>query len=1727
MPANFSVQFIVNEKTQSRVLKLTDASSGFTLAKGNFSITFPDGSTRIKTDFTSPDISAPLANISIPAVLDTNNNVITGTYKIDFVALDASNTSYSSSKSFDFNWVKPSNGITNLSDVLIPEVKYQDTTSYSPIGSFTGSVTRTLSASFPTTSEASGGSVSTVSSNLIDMVSSGKYYDGTYTPTSDVLVNYTHSSNSWLTISYIELFTKTFLIKRCPTQIDLINKINTYRGVIEAYKEKNDTQFNILSEQYDLAIALYSHVIARYETSTQDGSEGQLRELLSILEPYSTSYTPQLTRMLPFELASTGSNSFSISDGTNTDQIPLGSILTLSSGNPALTIGVSNNLVTYTPTFGTAINTFAQGNDSRFHSAVTIGTANGLSLASQALSLAAATSSSSGAMSAADKAKLDGIAAGANTGTVTSIGISVPSAFTVSNSPVTTSGTINISATGNPLQYITGAGALATLNTGAVPESGNLYFTNTRSRSAISVSGSLSYDSGTGVISYTTPSETDPVFTASAAFGISSTNISNWNTAYGWGNHASAGYLTSSLASTTYQPLDADLTAIAGLTGTSGLLKKTSANTWSLDTNTYLTSFTETDPIFVASAAYGITNTNISNWNTAYGWGNHASAGYLTSINSSQITTALGYTPENAANKGIANGYASLDGAGLVPSTQLPSYVDDVLEYADLASLPATGATGKIYVTLDTNKIYRWSGTVYVEISSSAGGGGTWGSIIGALSNQTDLQAALDAKQNSLGFTPVTNARTLTINGVTYDLTANRSWTVSGTMPAGGAAGQILSKIDATDYNTQWIDNYAEQVKHSVKLGATIAKGKAVYVSGADGTNMIVSAASNASEATSSKVLGLLETGGVTNDIVKVVTEGLVAGLDTSTATAGDPVWLGTGGNLIFGLANKPVAPANLVFIGVVTRVQSNNGEIFVNVQNGFELDELHNVLLTSEANKDLIYYDNATSLWKNAQLSTVLGYTPANDSAVVHIAGAETITGTKTFRGSSTNETPTLGANILSSSGWATGVTGWTGDYTNGWTVVGSGSSPMTNTQTAVSNTFYVLSVTATTSVSGKYLSITFGGGSFFAYFASTGTQTVNVEGLTTSTGTLSISASGFDGTISAISFKTRNSTSLPIATFASSTGLNPIDVRADNVSSSNNMFIGFDAGKSVYLTANSNLGIGYNVLKTLQNGIQNIGIGSSALNASITGSGNIGIGVQALSSSISGQFNIAIGTIALSYNKASYNVAIGSSAAYNNTTGTYNVALGFNTMYGASSSTAAYNTALGAETLYNIASNSNNVAVGYRSLYSLAGSNGNNVSIGYQAGRYISGGSTAATDIANSIFIGHSAYPLANAQTNQIVIGHATVGNGSNTVTIGNSSITANYFRGSINGGSFVKSGGTSSQFLKADGSVDSSTYLTSFTETDPIYIASSWYTTTNNASNWDTAYGWGNHASAGYLTTSTAASAYQPLDADLTAIAGLAGTSGFLKKTAANTWSLDTSTYLTSISSLDVTNALGYTPVTNARVLTINGTAFDLSANRSWTISAGTTLNGTGFVKASGTTISYDNSTYFPTSGGTITGNVTISKASPYLILTNTTTGTSGQIYQSGNDFFIQNPSTGWLYLGNSTNTYVYGNFYVTGAITEASALRYKKDIKVIESGLDKVLKMRGVSYVKKDNEQKEIGVIAEEMNEIMPDVVNKNKEGQVESVSYSRLTAVLIEAVKEQQKQIEELKSLLGK
>lgn len=87
-------------------------------------------------------------------------------------------------------------------------------------------------------------------------------------------------------------------------------------------------------------------------------------------------------------------------------------------------------------------------------------------------------------------------------------------------------------------------------------------------------------------------------------------------------------------------------------------------------------------------------------------------------LTASAIISALGFTPADSAKVGVANGIASLDDTGKVPTAQLPSYVDDVIEVDGIDNAPETGEAGKIYVDTATGKTYRWGGTMYVEISA-------------------------------------------------------------------------------------------------------------------------------------------------------------------------------------------------------------------------------------------------------------------------------------------------------------------------------------------------------------------------------------------------------------------------------------------------------------------------------------------------------------------------------------------------------------------------------------------------------------------------------------------------------------------------------------------------------------------------------------------------------------------------------------------------------------------------------------------------------------------------------------------------------------------------------------------------------------------------------------------------------------------------------------------------
>jgi len=230
--------------------------------------------------------------------------------------------------------------------------------------------------------------------------------------------------------------------------------------------------------------------------------------------------------------------------------------------------------------------------------------------------------------------------------------------------------------------------------------------------------------------------------------------------------------------------LDGDLAAIAALSGTAGLLKKDSANTWSLDTSSY-----------------------------------------LTSITSGNVTTALGYTPESSANKGAANGYASLDGSGKVPASQLPSYVDDVLEYANAAARPATGETGKLYLTLDNNKVYRWSGSTYVEIVASPS---STDSVVEGSTNLYYTNTRVDTRIAATSINALTDVDTATSapsNGQGLIWNSTTSQWVPGNVAANltGSTTRTLTTITATSgqttftasggYTVGYVDVYQNGIK--------------------------------------------------------------------------------------------------------------------------------------------------------------------------------------------------------------------------------------------------------------------------------------------------------------------------------------------------------------------------------------------------------------------------------------------------------------------------------------------------------------------------------------------------------------------------------------------------------------------------------------------------------------------------------------------------------------------------------------------------------------------------------------------------------------------------------------------------------------------------------------------------------------------------------------------------
>jgi len=178
--------------------------------------------------------------------------------------------------------------------------------------------------------------------------------------------------------------------------------------------------------------------------------------------------------------------------------------------------------------------------------------------------------------------------------------------------------------------------------------------------------------------------------------------------------------------------------------------------------------------------------------------------------------------------------------------------------------------------------------------------------------------------------------------------------------------------------------------------GATLTKGTVVYISGSTGQNPTVSKAIATGDATSAQTLGIMTADLSNNSNGYVTIIGLVSNINTSAFTDGQQLYLSptTAGTYT---ATKPYAPDHLVYIGVVERAHPTQGKIFVKVQNGYEMDELHNVSARNATNGQVLIYNESTSLWEKHTLTdgTGISITEGAGSITVANTGVLSVAGT------------------------------------------------------------------------------------------------------------------------------------------------------------------------------------------------------------------------------------------------------------------------------------------------------------------------------------------------------------------------------------------------------------------------------------------------------------------------------------------------------------------------------------------------------------------------------------------------------------------------------------------------------------------------------------------------------------------------------------------------------------
>jgi len=271
------------------------------------------------------------------------------------------------------------------------------------------------------------------------------------------------------------------------------------------------------------------------------------------------------------------------------------------------------------------------------------------------------------------------------------------------------------------------------------------------------------------------------------------------------------------------------------------------------------------------------------------------------------------------------------------------------------------------------------------------------------------------------------NSDTVIINGVTMPFdsitfnTAKDGTVGVGEVEYNDTQGSLIQGLKGGNVTNVIGQQLHQRVNN--RTGSTLAKGTVVYLSGSQGNRITVAKALGITDAFSANTFGIVAESILHNQSGFVITEGLITGINTSALVEDSAVYLSP--TVAGGLTStKPQAPQHTVYIGVCVKSNAGSGELFVKIRNGQELEELHNVRITSAVNNASLYYKSNESLWRDTTAALLVSDTASMLTNYTRKGTSGTVTsvsGTLPILVATGTTTPVI--SVADASGSASGV--------------------------------------------------------------------------------------------------------------------------------------------------------------------------------------------------------------------------------------------------------------------------------------------------------------------------------------------------------------------------------------------------------------------------------------------------------------------------------------------------------------------------------------------------------------------------------------------------------------------------------------------------------------------------------------------------------------------------------